>query len=363
MRFGRPVRAPAGSPLLWVRWAGSTRISAGTDGSGCRSPCRTSSSTTRAATWPRSSPTTASSRCSAPPDLLDGARVPPARQPCAAAATPRQRAGPVPDHRRPARKQRPAAARVGMGLGDRDPRRDLRRSRRGGGDPERVQPGLGSSDRQEARPGAGTCAELPAARAVRARRAADDRPGRAGHGGRAVRCGCPGRRGRGRCGPERRAVRPGVPRAHRAKGGAARGGSRAVLAAVLWQVLQAVGTAFVEYQLRGSSQVYGLFGIVLGLLAWIYLQAVVIVVAAGLNVVLAERLWPRALLTPFVEDVDLTRPTGAATSRTPRPSGTARRRPSTSSSTHPPSARTTPARPEEAGREPAPRAARVAFVR
>ena len=84
-------------------------------------------------------------------------------------------------------------------------------------------------------------------------------------------------------------------------------GSRAVLAAVLWQVLQAVGTAFVEYQLRGSSQVYGLFGIVLGLLAWIYLQAVVIVVAAELNVVLAERLWPRALLTPFVEDVDLTR--------------------------------------------------------
>jgi membrane protein len=81
----------------------------------------------------------------------------------------------------------------------------------------------------------------------------------------------------------------------------------AVLAAVLWQVLQAVGTAFVEYQLRGSSQVYGLFGIVLGLLAWIYLQAIVIVVAAELNVVLAERLWPRALLTPFIEDVDLTR--------------------------------------------------------
>ena len=28
--------------------------------------------------------------------------------------------------------------------------------------------------------------------------------------------------------------------------------------------------------------------------------------AAELNVVLVERLWPRALLTPFVEDVDLT---------------------------------------------------------
>ena len=29
--------------------------------------------------------------------------------------------------------------------------------------------------------------------------------------------------------------------------------------------------------------------------------------AAELNVVLAERMWPRAMLTPFVEDVDLTR--------------------------------------------------------
>jgi membrane protein len=36
--------------------------------------------------------------------------------------------------------------------------------------------------------------------------------------------------------------------------------------------------------------VYGLFGIVLGLFAWIYLEAVIIVLAAELNVVLRERL-------------------------------------------------------------------------
>jgi membrane protein len=80
----------------------------------------------------------------------------------------------------------------------------------------------------------------------------------------------------------------------------------AVMAAVAWQVLQSVGTAYVGYHLRGSSQVYGLFGIVLGLFAWIYLEAVIIVLAAELNVVLRERLWPRALLAAFVEDVDLT---------------------------------------------------------
>ena len=80
----------------------------------------------------------------------------------------------------------------------------------------------------------------------------------------------------------------------------------ALMAAVMCQVLQWVGTWYVSYELRGSSQVYGLFGIVLGLLAWIYLQALVVVLAAELNVVLAQRLWPRALLTPFVEDVDLT---------------------------------------------------------
>jgi hypothetical protein len=41
-------------------------------------------------------------------------------------------------------------------------------------------------------------------------------------------------------------------------------------------------------------------------MAWIYLEAVIVVLAAELNVVLARGLWPRSLLTPFVENVDLT---------------------------------------------------------
>jgi membrane protein len=80
----------------------------------------------------------------------------------------------------------------------------------------------------------------------------------------------------------------------------------AILAALTWQVLLSLGAFFVRTGLMGSGQVYGLFGIVLGLMAWIYLEALIVVLAAELNVVLAERLWPRSLLTPFVEDVDLT---------------------------------------------------------
>jgi len=80
----------------------------------------------------------------------------------------------------------------------------------------------------------------------------------------------------------------------------------AVTAAVAWQALQAVGVFYVGNTLRNASQTYGLFGLVLGLLGWLYLGAFITVLAAELNVVRARRLWPRALLTPFTDDVTLT---------------------------------------------------------
>jgi len=80
----------------------------------------------------------------------------------------------------------------------------------------------------------------------------------------------------------------------------------AVVSAVAWQVLQLTGALLVAHQLRGAQEVYGSFALVLGLIAWIYLEAVVFVMAAELNVVVRRRLWPRALLTPFTDDVDLT---------------------------------------------------------
>jgi YihY family inner membrane protein len=80
----------------------------------------------------------------------------------------------------------------------------------------------------------------------------------------------------------------------------------AVAAGVGWQVVQVLGTYFVTHMLRGRSEAYGVFGLVLGLVAWIYLLAIVTVLAVEINVVAQRRLWPRALLTPFTDDVQLT---------------------------------------------------------
>ena len=80
----------------------------------------------------------------------------------------------------------------------------------------------------------------------------------------------------------------------------------AVVAGVGWQVVQILGTYFVTHVLRGSSEAYGVFGLVLGLIAWIYLLALVTVFATEINVVATRRLWPRALLTPFTDRVQLT---------------------------------------------------------
>jgi len=80
----------------------------------------------------------------------------------------------------------------------------------------------------------------------------------------------------------------------------------AVVAGVGWQVVQILGTYFVTHSLKGSQEAYGVFGLVLGLIAWIYLLALVTVVATEINVVASRRLWPRALLTPFTDRVALT---------------------------------------------------------
>jgi uncharacterized BrkB/YihY/UPF0761 family membrane protein len=80
----------------------------------------------------------------------------------------------------------------------------------------------------------------------------------------------------------------------------------AVIAGVGWQVLQALGTYYVSSKLKHATEVYGTFGLVLGLIAWLSLESLVVVLAAEVNVVRAKKLWPRALLTPFTDRVDLT---------------------------------------------------------
>jgi YihY family inner membrane protein len=80
----------------------------------------------------------------------------------------------------------------------------------------------------------------------------------------------------------------------------------AIVAAVIWQLLQFFGTAFVGNMVKDSGATYGVFALVLGLLAWIFLAAVGVVIGSEINVVITKRLYPRALLTPFTDNVDLT---------------------------------------------------------
>jgi len=72
----------------------------------------------------------------------------------------------------------------------------------------------------------------------------------------------------------------------------------AVLAAVFWQALQLLGSWYVGRELQHSTETYGFFGIVLVLLAWIYLGAQLFLLAAEINVVKRYHLWPRSLTQP-----------------------------------------------------------------
>jgi membrane protein len=80
----------------------------------------------------------------------------------------------------------------------------------------------------------------------------------------------------------------------------------AVLVAVLWQLMQLFGTAYTTGVVKDSTPTYGVFALVLGLLGWTFLVALGVVFSVELNVVRSKRLYPRALLTPFTDDVDLT---------------------------------------------------------
>ncbi len=72
----------------------------------------------------------------------------------------------------------------------------------------------------------------------------------------------------------------------------------ALVAGVAWQILQIAGGYVVAHQLAHSSSLYGAFGIVLGLIAWLYLQAEITLYAVEVNVVQASGLWPRSLFPP-----------------------------------------------------------------
>ncbi len=78
----------------------------------------------------------------------------------------------------------------------------------------------------------------------------------------------------------------------------------ACVAAVAWTVLQLIGGVLVAHQLKGSSELYGFFGVVLALLAWISMGAEITLLAAEMNVVRVRRLWPRSIVQPPLTDAD-----------------------------------------------------------
>jgi membrane protein len=80
----------------------------------------------------------------------------------------------------------------------------------------------------------------------------------------------------------------------------------AVAAALVWQLLQSFGASYVAHIMTSTSATNGVFALVLGLMAFLYLISVSLVLCAEINVVRVDRLYPRALLTPFTDDVALT---------------------------------------------------------
>lgn len=86
----------------------------------------------------------------------------------------------------------------------------------------------------------------------------------------------------------------------------ARAAPGAFAVALMWLLLQEAGTYYVTGVLANTSSMNQTFGLVLGLIGLIYLGAVMAMIGLTINVVLAQRLWPRALLTPFTDQVELT---------------------------------------------------------
>ncbi|HET7665477.1 MAG TPA: YihY/virulence factor BrkB family protein [Mycobacterium sp.] len=93
----------------------------------------------------------------------------------------------------------------------------------------------------------------------------------------------------------------------------------AAISAVGWQLLLNLAGYVVAHQLRHAQAVAGMFGAVLGLLAWLTLQATVIVYAMEVDAVRIKRLWPRGLIQPPLTRADKAYYTDALRAEAQRP--------------------------------------------
>ncbi len=78
----------------------------------------------------------------------------------------------------------------------------------------------------------------------------------------------------------------------------------ASVAAAGFTFLITLGSGLVQHQVRNSSATYGQFGIVIGLVAFLFLLAKISLYGAELNPVLRRRLWPRSLQSSHPTEAD-----------------------------------------------------------
>jgi hypothetical protein len=70
--------------------------------------------------------------------------------------------------------------------------------------------------------------------------------------------------------------------------------------------LQVLGSEYVNRIVGNVSEMNGVFALVLGLIALLYLASTMGVLGLEVNVVINQHLYPRALLAPFTDAVRLT---------------------------------------------------------
>jgi YihY family inner membrane protein len=76
----------------------------------------------------------------------------------------------------------------------------------------------------------------------------------------------------------------------------------AIMAAICWQLLQWFGTAYIGHVVKNATVTNSVFALVLGLIAWIYLEARVVMYSVEYNAVKVLGLYPRSLTGPATPD-------------------------------------------------------------
>jgi YihY family inner membrane protein len=98
----------------------------------------------------------------------------------------------------------------------------------------------------------------------------------------------------------------------------------AVLSGVTFFVLQELSAFIISRHLHSAQSTYGHFATVITILWWFYLQSVVTLLGAQLNVVLKERLHPRSVIDAPQTDADHRALQAYAEERTYQPEETVR---------------------------------------